>query len=76
MLIGEQPLNPPAAQGNPTMPQGPQAMGNQQDIQGSKTGQVLGGENMIPQMPAEAGMPEMPTPPAPFENAPTDPTQM
>ncbi len=73
MMIGEQPLNPPMAQGNPGMPQG---MDNQQVLQGSNNSQVMGDKNMNPQPAAEPGMPEMPTPPAPFEGLPIDPSQM
>ena len=76
MLIGEQPLNPPAAQGNPNLPPGPQAANNQQVLEGSPNAEMIqpmSNEGELPNMP---GMPEMPTPPAPFENNPVDPSQM
>jgi len=75
MMIGEQPLNPPAAQGNAEMPQ-PEGAQNKNVIAGSNNSQVMGEPSLEGQMPKQPGMPEMPTPPAPFEGNPTDPSQM
>jgi len=56
-LINEQPLNPMDQQGNPEMPPGPQ----QASLEQGNTGEVLGQQNMGPQAPAEASIPDQPS---------------
>lgn len=75
-IIGEQPLNPPQAANAPGLPPGP--MQNQEDIQGSPNQDVMQAAQSMPAMPETQGaaLPNMPTPPAPFEDAPVLPEQM
>ena len=82
-LIGEQPLNPMGMAGDPNLPPGPQQaemnqQGQQMQQEGMANGPLQGAPLESVQM--EAGLPqELPvpaSPPAPFQDMPTDPAMM
>ena len=65
-MIGEQPLNPPPAAGNPNLPPGPAA----------ESAEIMNGQPPLQQVTEQVQMPNQPNPPAPFENLPTNPQDM
>lgn len=75
-IIGEQPLNAPQAAGMPGLPPGP--MQNQENIEGSPNGDIMAASQSGPAMPETQGaaLPNLPAPPAPFEDQPVLPEQM
>jgi hypothetical protein len=79
-MIGQQPIMPPPPPpGPPAGPGGPEQMGPPPGNQG-QPGEVMGPmEDQSTQVVTEAGetpLPNMPRPPAPFENLPVTPEQM
>jgi hypothetical protein len=73
-LLGEQPLNPVIAAGQQGLPPGP--MNNQEVLdQSNMQDMTMNPQAQKPNLQA-AGQPETPTPPAPFQNMPTNPKDM
>lgn len=69
-LIGEQPLPPPQLAPENVLPPGVPSSGVMKVTDSSK---VMAQQQ--PPQPAEAGMPNIPNPPPPFENLPTNPAE-
>jgi hypothetical protein len=78
MLIGEQPLQPEAgAAPSEPMPNGPQGQGGPSQMQPGAQ-QPMNPQDLMKGQGSAGGnmLPSVPTPPAPFQNAPTNPSDV